>query len=376
MSAVDPDFEELPSVAPVAQAVPGHNKPPADAPPETIGERLARTWAELVDRIAAIERRATEVPAVIDDEDTATRAADLVKIAKSEVRAADGARKDEKRPYQDAAGEVDGFFKTKQDRLEKTVAGLQQRLTVWLQEKAERERRRREAEALRLREEAAAKMREAEILEEQRVTAEAEATAATARANAARLGKEQALQLARNARTLRDGAVIDMRTAKAANAVDAYTAASARKATAEAELIAANARVDELRTQEQAELEAARTSKQEAKETGKAVEATVDKAGQHERLAARTSKSAQAAPADLSRQRGDLGSVTSLREDWLFEELSRRDIDLEALRPYLTLEGIEQGVRAWIVANKEGLKKQSVALRGVRIYPDTSAVVR
>lgn len=88
--------------------------------------------------------------------------------------------------------------------------------------------------------------------------------------------------------------------------------------------------------------------------------------------AADLAKAAQAAdvkPAELSRTRGEYGSMTSLRTEWVFDDLVRADLDLEQLRPYLPTDGLEKAIRAFIKAGGRELK-------GVRIYESTKAVVR
>lgn len=88
--------------------------------------------------------------------------------------------------------------------------------------------------------------------------------------------------------------------------------------------------------------------------------------------AADLAKAAQAAevkPAELSRTRGEYGSMTSLRTEWVFEDIVRADLDLEQLRPYLPTDGLEKAIRAFIKAGGR-------ELRGVTIYESTKAVVR
>lgn len=80
-------------------------------------------------------------------------------------------------------------------------------------------------------------------------------------------------------------------------------------------------------------------------------------------------QAADAKPAELSRTRGEYGSVTSLRTEWVFDNLDRASLDLEALRPYLPNDGLEKAVRAFIRAGGR-------ELRGVNIHETTAAVVR
>jgi hypothetical protein len=80
-------------------------------------------------------------------------------------------------------------------------------------------------------------------------------------------------------------------------------------------------------------------------------------------------KAAEAKAAELSRTRGEYGSVSSLRTVFGFEDIDRATIDLEALRNHLPLDGLEKAVRSFIKAGGR-------ELRGTRIYETTNAVVR
>jgi hypothetical protein len=91
------------------------------------------------------------------------------------------------------------------------------------------------------------------------------------------------------------------------------------------------------------------------------------KEAEADRIAAE--KAAQAKAADLSRTRGEYGAVSSLRTSWTFERVYREELDLEALRMHLPLEGIERAIRSFIKAGGR-------ELRGVKIFETTDAVVR
>lgn len=103
--------------------------------------------------------------------------------------------------------------------------------------------------------------------------------------------------------------------------------------------------------------------------------------------AANARKATEAKPAELSRTRGDFGAVASLKT-WIdFENIDRATIDLEALRYYLPMDGIEKGVRAYIKAAGEGLKrkiaeqpetaqKPDALLKGCRIFENSGTSVR
>lgn len=124
--------------------------------------------------------------------------------------------------------------------------------------------------------------------------------------------------------------------------------------------------------------EAAEAARREAAERERvmAEEADLDAAIEANRRAAeaeadriRAEQAAHAKAADLSRTRGDFGSVASLRTETVFEDLDRQALDLEALRPYLPVDGLEKAVRAFIKAGGR-------ELRGVRIFERQVAAVR
>jgi hypothetical protein len=75
--------------------------------------------------------------------------------------------------------------------------------------------------------------------------------------------------------------------------------------------------------------------------------------------------------ADLSRTRGDYGSVTSLRETWEFEITDIKAIPLASLRPFLARDAIEKAIRGYVKAYQDGKP-----LKGVRVFKDAKAVTR
>ena len=124
--------------------------------------------------------------------------------------------------------------------------------------------------------------------------------------------------------------------------------------------------------------EAAEAARREAEEKAKAAAnaAQLDAAIEAERSAklaeadlAKAQAAAEVKPAELSRTRGEYGSVSSLRTEWVFDNLDRAQIDLEALRPYLPGDALDRAVRAFIKAGGR-------ELRGVNIHETTVANVR
>lgn len=97
---------------------------------------------------------------------------------------------------------------------------------------------------------------------------------------------------------------------------------------------------------------------------------THELARQAEADSRKADKAAEAPPAELSRERGEYGSIASLRREWTFRQpISRTDLDLELLREHLPLQALEQAIRSYIRAGGR-------ELRGVEIFESTSTVVR
>jgi hypothetical protein len=98
-------------------------------------------------------------------------------------------------------------------------------------------------------------------------------------------------------------------------------------------------------------------------------DATLAEAALAEERALEAAALAEAKAAELSRSRGDYGSVASLRTTWEAEITDRALLDLEALRPHFALADLEKAARAF---TKAGGRE----LRGARIFEATAAVVR
>lgn len=88
-----------------------------------------------------------------------------------------------------------------------------------------------------------------------------------------------------------------------------------------------------------------------------------------EEQAQKAEKQAEAKPAELARTRGDYGSLATLRTTWVGEIVDKKELDLEALRPFMSDDVLQKLVNA---AVKAGFKE----LRGVKIYQKSEATVR
>lgn len=120
---------------------------------------------------------------------------------------------------------------------------------------------------------------------------------------------------------------------------------SARRAAAEAEAA--------LSTED--DLEKAIAAEEAAKKAAEAAQATA--------------RASSASAAELSRTRGDLGSVASLRTMWTGEMVDRYQLDLESLRDHIPQTALDQAIRSFVKAGGR-------ELRGARIFEVQDAVIR
>lgn len=280
-----------------AETIPsiGHNSGDPLKVGDDLTSHLETTYAEDVRRTQELLEKGSKYLTInSDDEDE--KATEFMVAVRARYKASEASRVGEKTPYDDAAGRVHAFFKTKVldllglaptdkktfDPVTRTDIGLGPRInmaqTIFKTAKAEAERKRREEEA-----------RIAAAAERQR---QAEAAAAEAAAR----------ELER---------------------------AAARKRTAESQAIAEKAAAEARRI-----ADAAREAENKAAEECAAAQA-----------------SAAAPLADMSRARGERGGVSSLREVADFRDLDRDKISLEALRPYFTDADLEKAVRGYMKAN-------------------------
>lgn len=87
-------------------------------------------------------------------------------------------------------------------------------------------------------------------------------------------------------------------------------------------------------------------------------------------------KDSNVKPAELSRTRGSLGSVASLRRFWDHKNLDRNTVDLESLRPYFAQADIEKAVKGYIKANHPSPNTPFRQIAGVEIFENTATSVR
>lgn len=367
---------------------------------------LAAENGDLMRRLRAIEAAiALGLPARIDSQAEAEKLSDLRFAVKKWIAAAKQARTAAKRPWDAIAKSFYAFFTRPIDDLETVDAEkIGPVLTDWQDREAARKRRDEEERARILREEADRKMREAAEAETRRLEAEKrerEAREAAERAERDRLAAIEAAAKAKREREEQDR--LAKEAAERAKREEAERKARAereaiekaerdrleaearaqREAARKAEEAAAEARRAELRRQEAEHKEAAAKARREREEAERAAIAArkeiraearneseaVEAAERADKNADKSEEKAHAKPADLSRVRGEHGSVSSLRRFYAFRNLDRAELDLESLRQHLPIGGLETAVRSFIDAG-------GTSLRGVEIFEDQTTVTR
>lgn len=323
----------------------GHNNPEELPPVEEIVSDLEAANAEALARTAALVEKGKEFLLIETDQQDADATEFMVKL-RARWKQSEADRVAAKTPWDDRAGAVHAFFKTKIldvlglapsnpkesfDPVEREDLGMGPRInmaqTIFKRVKAERGRKVREAEALRLREiEAAAARKRAE---EEATARAAEDARRRAAADAERVAAQAAAELAAAAarkRNVESRAAAELAAAEAKRVADAAAEAARRQADADAAA--------------RAEREASNLA-----EENKLAE---------ERSAAEAA--ANAPLADLSRQRGGRGGVSSLRTFIDVRDIDRKTLDYAMIGPYLTDTAISAALDAYADANKATVK--------------------
>lgn len=402
----------------------GGNKPPLSI---EVQERHKDLFVRMETLAAALDL----VPPVITNDDDEGKAQDLVRSIKSVLGNAKAQHKLEKEPYDDAIKELKSLFAKPMEAIEKVAAEVLSRLDAYKEKKAAAERLRREEEARKQREEAERLAREAEEAERRRAEEEARRRAAEEAARKAeeekRRAEEEARRQREEAERLRQEALRleqerrareavrraeedeRRRVAEQQAAADAEEAArraaqaaaeeAERRAQREKEEAEHRAKLAELKRQQDeataratAEREAAKAALDErrkaeeeaaaAKRGEKSAErlstSNLDAAVRSERRADRLDGAAQAPESDLSRGRGDYGSVGSRVTRWTWRMVDRDKVPLEALRAYLHPDAMDAAITRFMQAHRPELGKgrdRDGLLPGVEFFEDVSTRV-
>lgn len=132
----------------------------------------------------------------------------------------------------------------------------------------------------------------------------------------------------------------------------------------------AEAAAEEKRKRDEADRLAREAAEQEAAKMPELAAETMSQAVAADKAADKLEKKAEAPAADLSRTRGNFGSVASLRKKWVAENINFQTIDLEALREHIPRDAIEKAANAWARRN------QSNTLKGALVHEVHDAAVR
>lgn len=364
---------------------------------------------DVFDRLDELASADALVPAVITSDEDEGKAQDLVMQCKKTVKHAEAMHKLEKEPFDKAVKEIKSTFAIPIERVEKVAKAIIERLDVYKEKKAADERRRREEEARRQREESERLQREAEEAERrQREAAEArrleeerarkaqeereraEREAREARERAERLREEQArLEEERRQRKIRDEQEAAAKAERDAEAEARRKAEEEAHAKRMAELkaqraeedrkaaesrVAAQKALEERREAEAAAAAAKRDEKSAARDAGN----NLDDAVRMEKRANRLDDAAQASESDLSRGRGEYGSVGSRVTTWKWRMLNRDDVPLETLRAYLHPDAIDAAVTRYMNAHRPELgtgRDFNDLLRGVEFFQEQTTRV-
>ena len=200
----------------------GHNNPPSDQ--TLLQEFLENKTAGLRQRYEELLAASDRIPATCEDDETAGKLGDMVKLISACHKSFEGQRVSEKEPYLTLSRTVDGFFKKFTENLDTAKKKVSRPLEMYLKRK-EDERRAAAMEAARLqREEADRLAREAAELAQANMAKASEETlneAVRVEAQAIKSDKLAEAKPAELARTRGDyGSLATLRTVWVGEIVD------------------------------------------------------------------------------------------------------------------------------------------------------------
>lgn len=332
----------------------GHNQPVTDI--EALSADLRDTYRDLTTRQDELVAGFNNVPTEVYDDDTSGKIGDYIKQLDSCIKGAEAARSSEKAPFLDGGRLVDGFFNKIKETLSDVRKVCADRDRIYKEVKEERERQER-IEAERIAKEKAERLR-AEAEERERIAVEAAQRAQREKEEAERKLREE-----QEARERDRQAAIDAAN-EAAN--EAERVRLEAEAAVQRKLDAAAARV-----REQEEKDAATRRKAETRQAEREKREAAEEAKRAETAAAKATKAAGAGSAELSRTRGEYGSVGGLRTVWIHDETSvdRKKLNLEELRQHIPEAALHAAIRSFI---KAGGRK----LRGCKILEERASTYR
>lgn len=288
----------------------GSNNPP-------LKDQIELRYAELFERFKELTASAATVPEKLETDEEAGDAQDLIRMMRVAIKNADGAREIEKEPHANAVKEINATFKQPMEALDKVMRDIKERTEDFMARKKAAEAARLAEIARKEREERDRKAAEAAAAEQKRK--EAEAAEAKARAEAAAAEKRR--DDARREAELQEQRAKDAKDA--AEREEARAAALAQKTAADRATIA---KVEADASVREAQKDAREANRDAVILTGDAVRAEK----KAERIEAKIDDAAE-----LSRTRGDLGTVGSLAKRWVYRVTDYSAIPPEALWAFI-----------------------------------------
>ena len=348
-----------------------HNQPPV-----SLIDELADRYKPQLDQFSELKHAAETAPDVIPDEETHAKVAELIKKMRFCEKTLDGARELERDPFAKKVTEVNAFFKTRIEPLERLRKALNDRSQAFLEKKAIAERKRLQEEEDRRREEARVAMERAQESERAK-------NAATAAANELENLATQLRTARATATTEVDSCAVAVAEAKVGvqnvrsqianlNAEFAVRIQKGEEVTP-AEKTEARTKFEALLTEAKGKLEAAeealkaakqkaadakvaqdkidedlRNAKKEVKTAERDEKAHVDTALKSEKRADKIAEVVAGPEADLSRERSEHGAVSSLGERWKCTVTNPKLLPMEILWPLISTDEKEKAARAWM----------------------------
>jgi chromosome segregation ATPase len=367
-------------------------------PPETMAEQLAREHAEELKLAEELLEAAGKVPKRIDDEDedTQTKVAELIKKTRKLENRLEKHRETAREPHAQKIAEINGFFKSQTEPLEKARKAINEISEDWLKRKAEAEKRRlaeeeerrraAAAEALRLAQEAeraktasTAAAQEAERLANEAEQAKAAATSeqetAAAEFTAARAAHAQikadmlawAAEIAQRAKN-NDPIAEDVKHSLRVDFDQKLAAARQRMDEAEATLKAARDKAIAAKQEQQRLDQERKDAERKAAAAERDRNAALNASVREEKAADKIAAKIDGPDANLARTRSLHGAVSTLSRRWTWEVLDRDKLDKNALWPFIHGDAIEVALGKWM--NSQPEEKRQMA--GARLEPETS----
>lgn len=330
----------------------GGNNPPGPLDPVEVQRVIREQNIALFNRVAELVAAAAGVPKAITDEEANKKASDVAKALGKAIKALKDGKTIAMEPYKTAASAAGATFQANVDTLQALRDDIDERRQPWLERKAAEEQARRDEEARQKREAELEAMRRLEEANRQRQEAEAAKAKAEAEMRAAQAARDKALADAADAKR-REQEAKD-------NAERASARAEAERARAHAIIAKADMTVAGSTMAEASRVEKA-AARDEKVFTKVAVAA--------DRQAERHEKAAEASPAELSRTRGDLGSVSGLNQYWAAEVDDFDRLDKAKLWPFIDREAISAAVYKWMKAQPAEARFRQMP--GARMFIDT-----